>query len=213
LHIATTIAYSCGDSLFNAICYLVAIEFDVQSLRLYTVQSFCNVIIGGNQQDFSCLHQHLSPYLLECMSTIGSWQQYLVSMELSYEKGNVEGGIFCLQWLSIIFMVNIQVWLTLSDGTVHSYCIDSNCDRTIDIISLETYTPHIHYHPLMKNTTSSGSIVHATQTTSNLHTRRMLFNENETRPSCDEAIQSLNTKCRLNFHNLKKVIREKKIHR
>jgi hypothetical protein len=30
LHMATTIASSCGDSLFNAICYLVATEFNVQ---------------------------------------------------------------------------------------------------------------------------------------------------------------------------------------
>jgi hypothetical protein len=210
LHIATTIASSCGDSLFNAIFYLVATEFDVQSLRLYTVQSFCNAIIGGNQQAFNCLHQHLLPYLLESMSTIGSWQQYLVNMALPYEKGNVEGGRFCLQWLSIIFRVNIQVWSALSDGTVHSYCIDSNYDRTIDIISLKTDTPHIHYQPLIRNTTSSGSTVHATQTASNLHKRRMLFNQNETHPSCDEAIQSLNKKRRLTYHNLKKVIRERK---
>jgi hypothetical protein len=187
-HIVTTIASSCGDSLFNAIFYLVAIEFDVQSLRLYTVQSFCNAIIGSSQQAFSCLHQHLLPYLLESMSTIGSWQQYLVNMEFPYEKGNVESGRLCLQWLSIIFRVNIQVWSDLLDGTVHSFCIDSNYDRTIDIISLKTDMTHIHYQPLMRNTTSSGSTVHATQTTSNLHKRHMLFNENETRPSCDEAI-------------------------
>jgi hypothetical protein len=86
LHIATTIASSCGDSIFNAIFYLVATEFDVQSLQLYTIQSFYNVIIGGNQQDFSCLHQHLSPYLLESTPKIGSWKQYLVNMELPYEK-------------------------------------------------------------------------------------------------------------------------------
>jgi hypothetical protein len=98
-----------GDSLFNAICCLVATEFDVQSLRLYIVQSFCNAIIGGSQQAFSCLYQHLSPYLLENMSAIGSWQEYLVNMALPYEKGNVEDGRFCLQWLSIIFRVNIQV--------------------------------------------------------------------------------------------------------
>jgi hypothetical protein len=208
LQIATIVASSCGDSLFNAIFYLVATEFDVQSLWIYTVQSFCNAIIGGNQQAFSCLHQHLSPYLLENMPTIGSWQEYLVNMALPYEKGNVEGGRFCLQWISIIFRVNIQVWSALPDDTVHSWCIDSNYDRTIDIISLKTDTPHIHYQPLMGNTIGSGSTVHATQTASNLHTHSMLFNENETHPSCDEAIQGLNKKRRLTYHNLKKVIRE-----
>jgi hypothetical protein len=60
------------------------------------------------------------------------------------------------------------------------------------------------------NTTSSGSSVHATQTASNLHKRRMLFNHNETHPSCHEVIQTLNKKHRLTYHNLKKVIRERK---
>jgi hypothetical protein len=126
LHIVTTITSTRGDSLFNAICYLIATEFDVHSIHLYTVQSFCNAIIGGSQQAFNCLHQHLLPYLIESMSIIGSWQQYLVNMAMPYEKGNVEGYTFCLQWISIIFRVNIHVWSTLLDGTVHSYCIDSN---------------------------------------------------------------------------------------
>jgi hypothetical protein len=108
LQIATTITSIFGDSMFNAICYLIEIEFDVHSLRLYTVQSFDNAIIGGSQQAFNRLHQHLLPYLIESMSTIGSWQQYLVNMEMPYEKGNIEGGTFCLQWISIIFRVNIQ---------------------------------------------------------------------------------------------------------
>jgi hypothetical protein len=155
--------------MFNAICYLEETKFDVKSLWLYTVQSFCNAIIGDNQHAFSFLHQHLSPYLLENMSTIGSWKEYLVNMALPYEKGNVEGARFCLQWLSIIFRVNIQVWSALPEDTVHSRCIDSNYDQTIDIISLKINTPHIHYQPLMGNTIGSGSTVHATQTTSNFH--------------------------------------------
>jgi hypothetical protein len=125
-------------------------------------------------------------------------------MALPCEKGNVEGSIFCLQWLSSIFRVNIQVWSALPDGTVHSWFIDSNYDRTIDIISLKTDTTHIHYQPLMGHTTSSGSTVHATQTTLNLHTCSMLFNENETPPSCDESIRGLNKKRRLSYHNLKR---------
>ena len=131
-------------------------------------------------------------------------------MAVPYEKGNVEGGRFCLQWISIIFRVNIQVWSALPDDIVHSWCIDSNYDQTIDIISLKIDTPHIHYQPLMGNTIGSACTVHPTQTALNLHTCSMLFNENETRPSCDEAIQSLNKKHRLTYHNLKKVIRERK---
>jgi hypothetical protein len=209
LHIATTITSTCGDSLFNAIFYLIATEFDVHSLCLYTVQSFCNAIIGGSQQAFNCLHQHLLPYLIESMPTIGSWQQYLVNMAMPYEKGNIEGGTFCLQWISIIFRVNIQVWSTLSDGTVHFYCIDSNYDQTIDIISSKTDTPHIHYQPLIRNTSSSRFIVHANQTASNLHKRRILSNHDETHPNCHQVIESLNKKRRLTYHNLKKVIRER----
>jgi len=49
LHIATTIISTCGDSLFNEIFYLIATEFDVHLLCLYTMQSFCNAIIGGSQ--------------------------------------------------------------------------------------------------------------------------------------------------------------------
>jgi hypothetical protein len=77
-------------------------------------------------------------------------------------------------------------------------------------MSLKTDTPHIHYQPLMRNTTSSGSADHAIQTALNLHKHRMLFNENEPHPSCDEAIQILNKKRRLTYHNLKNLIRERK---
>jgi hypothetical protein len=107
LQLATNVVSSCGDSLFNAICCLVAAEFDVQSLHLYTVHSFCNGIIGGNEHSFRCLHQHLYPYLVENMSAVGSWQEYLVKMVLPYEEGNMEGCRFCLQWLSMVFRVKI----------------------------------------------------------------------------------------------------------
>jgi hypothetical protein len=38
----------------------------------------------------------------------------------------------------------------------------------------------------------------------------MLFNQNETHPSCHEVILALNKKRRLSYHNLKNVIRERK---
>jgi hypothetical protein len=123
LQLATIVVSSCGDSLFNAICYLVVAEFDVQSLRLYTGQSFCNAILGSSQQVFNCFHKHLSPYLLEYILAIASWQEYLVNMALPYEKGNVEGCRFCLQSLSIIFRVNIQVWSTQMAQSIPSLFI------------------------------------------------------------------------------------------
>jgi hypothetical protein len=209
LHIETTSTYTCGDSLFKAIFYLIAKEFDVHSLHLYTVQSFCNAIIGGSQHGFNYLHQHLLPYLIESMTTIGCWQQYLVNMAMPYEKGNIEGGTFCLQWISIIFRVNIQVWSTLSDDTVRFYDIDSNYDQTIGIISSKTDTPHIHYQPLIINTSSSRFIFHANQTASNLHKCHILSNHDETHPNCHQVIESLNKNHRMTYHNVEKVICER----
>jgi hypothetical protein len=133
------------------------------------------------------------------MPAVGSWQEYLVNIALPYEKGCMEGCRFCLQWLSFIFRVNIQVWLPLLDATIHSWVIDSNCDRTIDILSLKTDTTHIHYEPLLAHIGSLGLTVHATQTTSNLHTRGMFFCENESPPSCDMGRQGLNKK---NIHKI-----------
>jgi len=49
LQLATIVVSSYGDIMFNAICCLVAADFDVQSLQLYTIHSFCNAIIGKNQ--------------------------------------------------------------------------------------------------------------------------------------------------------------------
>jgi hypothetical protein len=150
-----------------------------------------------------------------------------MNMALPYEKGNMDGCIFCLQWLSMIFRVNIQVWFLFPDGTVHSWVTDSNYDQTIDILSLKTDTTHIHYEPLLRHIDSSGLTVHATQTTSNLHRCGMIFSENETPPSCDmgrqglnkknmrkihdncdESIEGLNKKCRSSYQNLKNIIRQ-----
>jgi hypothetical protein len=60
------------------------------------------------------------------------------------------------------------------------------------------------------NTTSSGSSVNASQSTSNLHRHPMLFNQNEIHPIFHEVILTLNKKCRLTYHNLKKVVHERK---
>jgi hypothetical protein len=90
--------------------------------------------------------------------------------------------------------------LALPDGTAHSWSIDSNYDQTIDILSLKTDTTHIHYEPLLGHISGSGFNVHVIQTTSNLHTRRILFSENETPHDCDMAIQGLNKKSMREIH-------------
>jgi hypothetical protein len=58
---AIPVVSSCGDSLFEAIFYLIATDFDVQSLRLYIVQSFCNAMKSGDQNALHCLHEYLGP--------------------------------------------------------------------------------------------------------------------------------------------------------
>jgi hypothetical protein len=92
---------------------------------------------------------------------------------------------------------------------------------------LKTNTSHIHYEPFLGDIGSSRLSVHATQTTSNMHTRGMLFSQNESPPgcdmhrqglnkknmrrihfSCDEPIEGLNKKRRVSYHNLKKIIRQ-----
>jgi hypothetical protein len=59
---------------------------------------------------------------------------------------------------------------------------------------LKTNTTHIHYKPFLGHISGSVFNVHATQTTSNLHMRGMIFSENETPPGFDMAIQGLNKK-------------------
>jgi hypothetical protein len=135
------------------------------------------------------------------MSAVGSWKEYLVNMVLSYEKGCMEGCRLCFPWFSVIFRVNIQVWLPFPYATVHSWVIDSNCDRTIDILSLKIDTTHIHYEPLLAHIGSSGLTVHATETTSNFHKRVMIFCENKSPPSCDMGKQVLNKKNMLKIHD------------
>jgi hypothetical protein len=146
---AITNTSSCGDSLFVAICYLIATDFNVQSLRLYIVQSFCNAITSSDPNAFHCLHQHLSCNVIHNSEIIDNWQEYLVKMAMPYHKGKIEGGPFCLQWIAIIFNVNIQVWSSHCNNIVTLYSARSNCHRTIDLLSLATDTFHVHYEPLI----------------------------------------------------------------
>ena len=60
LYIAKTTMSKCPNSMFSAICHLIAPEFDEQSLRLYIVQSFCNALMGRNEDALHCLEKHLT---------------------------------------------------------------------------------------------------------------------------------------------------------
>jgi hypothetical protein len=77
-------------------------------------------------------------------------------MSFPYEKGNIEGGTFFLHWVSIIFEVNIQVRSFVVGSIVECYYVDSNSNKTIDIMSFEIDTSHIHYEPLATQNCNEG---------------------------------------------------------
>jgi hypothetical protein len=162
---AIPVVSNCGDSLFREIFYLIAIDFDVQSLRLYIVQSFCNAMKSSDQNALHCLHEYLGPGAIHNTTIIVNWQEYLVNMAMPYEKGKIEGGGFCLQWISFIFNVNIQVWSLHGSNIVNLYCTNSNCNRTIDVLSFETYTVDVHYEPLLRERYSDICDEHCDQWT------------------------------------------------
>jgi hypothetical protein len=98
--------------------------------------------------------------------------------------------------------------------------IRPSCDEAIQGLNKKR---RLSYHNLKKfirkrekniggigNTGVPVSSVNASQTTSNVHKRRMLFNQSEIHPSCHQVILPLNKKRRLSYHNLKKVMRERK---
>jgi hypothetical protein len=143
---AITNTSSCGDSLFVAICYLIATDFNVQSLRLYIVQSFCNAITSNSPNALHCLHQHLPCNVIHNSEIINNWQEYLVKMAMPYHKGKIEGWSFCLQWIAIIYNVNIQVWSSHCNNIVTLYSARLNCHRTIDLLSLAIDTFHVCWH-------------------------------------------------------------------
>ncbi len=57
---------------------------------------------------------------------------------------------FCLQWISIIFKVNIQLWPFITNISVNLYSIYSYCSKTYHIVSCKTYAFQIHYEPLVR---------------------------------------------------------------
>ena len=149
LTIAKQVTSNCGDSFFNAICYLVATEFDAECLRLCIVKSFCNALMHKNKEALHCLEQYLIVDVIHYTMN-NNWQQYLINMAMPYEKGQVEGGPFCLQWISVIFKVNIQLWSFVANNFVSYSSAHSRCNRLVNIMSFKTDTLHIHYHAMLQ---------------------------------------------------------------
>ena len=84
------ITHEFQNGLFSTIFYLIAIKFDVQSLRLYIVQSFCNEITSGDHNALHCLHQHMGPSAIHNTTIVDYCQGYAVNMEMPYERGRIE---------------------------------------------------------------------------------------------------------------------------
>jgi hypothetical protein len=82
---------------------------------------------------------------------------------MPYKKGKIEGGTFHLQWISIIFNVNIQVWSSHSMNILSLYPARSTCDKTVDVLSFETDPFHIHYEPLLTEHHNGICNVHSGQ--------------------------------------------------
>jgi len=169
--------------MFSAICHLIAPEFDEQSLRLYVVQSFGNALMGSDEDALHCLEKHLTNETIQIQTMVAGWQQYLINMEMPYEKGVVEGTSFFFQWTSIIFNVNIQIWSFTNKTIVNYYPSKTNCNRPYNILSFKTSTSHIHYEPLLLNQ-----------------------NTNQSNPQHRIVQMHANTKNRISFRKLKQMI-------
>jgi hypothetical protein len=137
---------------------------------------------SGDQNTLHCLHEYLMLSLVGNTTTIANWQKYHVNMEMTYEKCKIDGGTFCLQWISFISNVNIQVWSLHGNNIVNLYSVGSNCDKTVDVLSFETHTFHIHYEPFLREKYSeirdehcNQRIVGAMNTCGNKHDRDIVL--------------------------------------
>jgi hypothetical protein len=63
----------------------------------------------------------------------------------------------------MLFQVNIQVYSSLANNIVNYYATNSNCDKTIDVISFETDTSHIHYEALVRQNCNQECTFHCSQ--------------------------------------------------
>jgi len=84
---------------------------------------------------------------------------------MPYEKGKIESGALCLQWISFIFNANIQVWSLHGSNIFKLYSTSSNCDRIVDVLLFETHIVHVHYEPLLREKYSEICDQHCHQRT------------------------------------------------
>jgi len=119
------------------------------------------------------LEQHLTNDFIKSQPMIANWKAYLVNMAMPYEKGKLEGDLFCLHWLSFIFKENIQVWSFVAKSTIASFSSHVACHETYTILALETNTSHIHYEPIRIENYYCQSISTAVTTSSNPHTKQI----------------------------------------
>lgn len=102
-----------------------------------------------NQDALHCLEQYLVPDVIHYAMN-NNWQQYLINMAMPYEQGQVEGGPFCFQWISVMFKVNIQVWSFVANNFFSYSSSYSTCNHIVNIMSFRTDTSHIHYHAMIQ---------------------------------------------------------------
>ena len=69
----------------------------------------------------NCIEKHLTNETIQSQTMVASWQQYLINMGMTYEKGGVEGTSFFFEWTLIIFNVNIQIWSFTTKTIVNYY--------------------------------------------------------------------------------------------
>jgi len=82
LHKATNTISICGDSMFFELCHLIAPDFDVESLRLCIVESFCNSIICNANIAFHCLQKYISK------DVIKTQKESCKLANITYQYGN-----------------------------------------------------------------------------------------------------------------------------
>ena len=111
-----------------------------------------------NQQALHCLDHYLIVDVIQYTRN-RNWQQYLINMAIPYEKGQIEGGPFCLQWISIIFKVNIQLLSSVTSNFVNYSSINSRCSLIVNIMSFKIDTLHIHYEPMIQKQYDNDNIL------------------------------------------------------
>lgn len=92
----TIMTRNCGESLFNAISYLMNGEFDTQSLRLYIAKTFCNSTKGSSTNIPSYIKHVLEENMLQTMPRLmncklSKWQSHMWKEKLKEDHSVCNG--------------------------------------------------------------------------------------------------------------------------